>query len=193
MFSRSLCTMPKHGRSRRRKKRRSRRVSGNGTESTACCVERQSDECRNKAENKHEGQRGSGSQPQVAMGRQWTSEDWHTHAASILGVSVGRGRNGKPKTPWQTRPREKQEDIGQEQLKPGANGVDTHNELTNNAVHSADISRKWLLRCIYRRKYQPTRPKSKYNTCCRLYDDIASNSSPSEKTFDPCPASPGGR
>ena len=34
-----------------------------------CCVERQSDECRNKIENKHGEYHGSGSQPQEAMGR----------------------------------------------------------------------------------------------------------------------------
>jgi hypothetical protein len=71
------------------------------------------------------------------------------HTTSIWGVRVGRGRTGKPKTPWQTLYREKPEDIGQEQPKPGAIEVDTHNDLTINVTHCADISRKWLHKCIY--------------------------------------------
>jgi hypothetical protein len=39
------------------------------------------------------------------------------HAASIWGVRVGRGRTGKPKTPWQTRYREKQEETGDKKAK----------------------------------------------------------------------------
>jgi len=76
----------------------------------------------------------------VEMGKPWTSED--RHAASILCVRVGRGTTGKPKTSWQTRSREKQEAIVQEQPKPGVNGVETQNDLTTNVTHSADISRK---------------------------------------------------
>lgn len=71
------------------------------------------------------------------------------HAASIWGIRVGRGRTGKPKTTWQTRSREKQEGTGHKQPKPGANGEDKHNNLTTNVTYCADISRKWLHRCIY--------------------------------------------
>jgi len=71
------------------------------------------------------------------------------HAASIWGVRVGRRRTGKPKTPWQTRSREKQEGKGHKQQKPGANGEDKQNNPTTNVTYCADISRKWLHRCIY--------------------------------------------
>jgi hypothetical protein len=71
------------------------------------------------------------------------------HAASMWHVRVGRGRTVKPKTPRQTRYREKPEDTGHKQPKPGANGEDKHNNLTTNVTHCADISRKWLNRCIY--------------------------------------------
>lgn len=71
------------------------------------------------------------------------------HAVSIWGVRVGRGRTGKLKTAWHTRYKEKHEDTGHKEPKPGANGEDKQNDLTTNVTYSADISRKWLRRYIY--------------------------------------------
>jgi hypothetical protein len=112
----------------------------------------------------NEGHRISCTQPQVARMDQRRGP----HAASMWGVRAGRGRTGKPKTPWQTRYREKQEGTGHKQQKPGANGEDKHNDLTTNVTYCADISRKWLNWCIYWSKCHPTRPKWNFIICSKV-------------------------
>ena len=67
-----------------------------------------------------------------------------TRAASICGVMVGKGRSGETEDSmadtFQT--------VAEGQQIPGANVVVMHNGLTSNATYCADVSSKWLHRCI---------------------------------------------
>jgi hypothetical protein len=63
-----------------------------------CCVERQSDECRNKIANKHEEHRGSGSQPQVAMGRPCCIDG----PAKLATRCINVGRKSRQRENWET-------------------------------------------------------------------------------------------
>ena len=111
-------------------------------------MKRQSDECRNKAENKHEGHRASGSQPQVEMVRPRGKDGPAKMATHCIIV----GCKGRQRENWETEDLMTdtfQEGTDHKQQKPGANGEDKHNNLTNNVTYCADICRKWLHRCIY--------------------------------------------
>lgn len=110
-----------------------------GTENTASCMKRQSDESWSKAENQQEGHRGSGSQLDW-RGRSHVARMGQrrcVQATSMWDVRIGK--RGRPKTRWQTRTREYQEDSDHGQPKTGANVVDTNNIRKTSVTNSAHI------------------------------------------------------